>query len=310
MKKNSNHIPVLLDQVIKYLVHDPDGVYVDGTLGGAGHSTAILEHLSPQGRLIGIDWDEDTIKIAASRLKKFEDQVRIATGNYADLPEILQSLGIERVDGILLDLGISSFQIETPKRGFSYMLSGPLDMRMSPSLPKTAAEIVNNESLENLIKIFKRYGEERRSRKIAVAIVEARARQRIEKTDELAEIISAVVPIKDRIKTQSRIFQSIRIATNFELDNLRRFLENCLEIMKKNARLVIISFHSLEDRMVKEFMKKQANPCECPPELPVCVCGKEPTLKILTRRPVKPSEEEIKVNPRARSSKLRAAQIL
>jgi len=310
VKKNNTHIPVLLDEVVKYLVHDPNGIYVDGTLGGAGHSREILRHLSSEGRLVGVDWDEDALKIASQRLVEFGDRAQIVKGNYADLPKILQRIGIERVDGILLDLGISSFQIESPKRGFSYLLSGPLDMRMSPSLPKTAAEIVNNESLESLIRIFKTYGEERRSRKIASAIVEARAQRPIERTDELAKIVSAVIPAIDRIKTQSRIFQSIRIATNAELDNLKRFLENVLDYLNKDARMVIISFHSLEDRMVKEFLKKQANPCECPPELPVCVCGKTPTLKILTRRVVTPTAEEIKMNPRSRSSKLRAAQIL
>jgi 16S rRNA (cytosine1402-N4)-methyltransferase len=310
VKKTKNHIPVLLNQVIKYLVHNPDGIYVDGTLGGAGHSVEILRHLSPNGRLIGIDWDDDALKVASSRLSEFGERAKVVRGNYADIPEILKDLKIEAVDGVLLDLGMSSFQIESPKRGFSYLLSGPLDMRMSSLLQKTAAEIVNNESLENLIRIFKIYGEERRSRKIASAIVEARKKQPIERTDTLAKIIAQVVPVTERIKTQSRIFQAIRIATNLELDNLNKFLNHALEIIRPQGRLAIIAFHSLEDRMVKNFMKKQANPCECPPELPMCVCGKKPRLKILTRKAIKPSASEIEMNPRSRSARLRAAEIL
>ncbi len=310
MKKTKNHIPVLLNQVIKYLVHNPDGIYVDGTLGGAGHSAEILRHLSPSGRLIGIDWDEDALKIASSRLSEFGERVQIVRGNYADIPQILRDIDVEAVDGVLLDLGISSFQIESPKRGFSYLLSGPLDMRMSSFLQKTAAEIVNKESLENLIRIFKTYGEERRSRKIASAIIEARKNQPIERTDTLARIIADVVPITERIKTQSRIFQAIRIATNLELENLNRFLDHVLEIIRPQGRLAIIAFHSLEDRMVKNFMRKQANPCECPPELPMCVCGKKPRLKILTRKAIKPSASEIEMNPRSRSARLRVAEIL
>ena len=279
-------------------------------MGGGGHSEAILEKLSPQGRLIAIDWDEEVLRIAATRLAKFGERVQIVEGNFADIPRILSELAIDGVDGIVLDLGISSFQIESARRGFSYLLPGPLDMRMSEKLPKTAAEIINESSFEELVRIFKSYGEERRSRKIATAIIEAREKNQLQRTEELAKIIAQSVPITERIKTQSRVFQAIRIATNHELENLRSFLDQCLSVINKGGRLVIISFHSLEDRIVKEFMKYQANPCQCPPELPECVCGKKPTLKILTRRAIKPTDEEIALNPRARSARLRAAEII
>ena len=308
MKRVNTHIPVLVKQVVQYLINNPSGIYVDGTLGGAGHGMEILKHLHKDGKLIGIDWDEQALERAKKRLQPFLDRCIIRKANFAELKDILKQEKIDQVDGILLDLGISSFQIESSERGFSYLLSGPLDMRMSSSIQKSAAEIINSEPLERLVWIFKNYGEERKSRTIARAIVNYRQKRKIETTKQLTEIIESVTPVQFRVKTLARIFQALRIATNLELDNLTQFLNCSLEMLRSGGRLVVISFHSLEDRLVKKFFVHQAKPCQCPPELPFCVCGKKPTLKILTRRAIKPSANEIQYNPRSRSSKLRAAE--
>ena len=308
MNKDLLHTPVLVDQVIKYLIANPSGIYVDGTLGGAGHSLEILKRLKPGGRLIGIDWDDVAIEKARQRLQPFKNQVLIKKGNFAHLTEILAAEKIDKVDGILLDLGLSSFHIDVPERGFSYLSDGPLDMRMSKDSKRTAADILNNESESQLAWIFYNYGEERRSRAIARAVVRKRQRKRLETTKQFTEIIEFVTPYSQRIKTLSRCYQAVRIATNRELDNLQTFLDQSLNLLHFGARLLIISFHSLEDRLVKNFLAKQVNPCECPPELPYCVCNKKPTMKLLTRKVVTPSIEEIKLNKRSRSSKLRAAE--
>jgi len=306
----TNHIPVLLNEAVDFLVRVPSGTYVDGTLGGGGHSYEILKRQDEKGRLLGIDWDDFAISKARKRLRPFENRFVIKKGNFADIKKILAAERISSVDGMLLDLGVSSFQIDTPERGFSYLNSGPLDMRMSDLIEKPALKIINQLSEKELTAIFKDYGEERRSYAIAKTIVKFRQDQEIETTEQLSEIIKSVIPFRYRIKTLARIFQAVRIATNFELDNLKKFLNQSLGLLKKNGRLVIISFHSLEDRVVKEFFVNQANPCVCPPDLPYCACGKKPTVKILTRKPVKPSNREIEENPRCKSSKLRAAEKL
>lgn len=310
MKNNNVHIPVLLDQVVKYLIGNSSGIYVDGTLGGAGHSYEILKRLTSDARLIGIDRDDFAINKAQQRLQQFEGQVTIKKGNFSSLKEILSAEKIDKVDGILLDLGLSSFQIDIPERGFSYLADGPLDMRMSKDSKRIAADILNDEPESQLAWIFYNYGEERRSRAIARAVVKKRQLAKLETTKQFTEIIESVTPYTQRIKTLSRCYQAIRIATNNELENLQKFLDQSLELLNANARLVIISFHSLEDRLVKNFLAKQSNPCECPPELPYCVCNKKPTMKLLTRKVVIPSIEEIKFNKRSRSSKLRAAEKL
>lgn len=302
------HIPVLVQSVINYLINDVSGIYVDGTVGGGGHSLAILESLAPDGTVIGIDQDDEALWEAEQRLGKFENRIQLKKGNFAQTPEILKSEGIENVNGILLDLGVSSHQIDSIQRGFSFMADGPLDMRMSTETEITAEDVINHYDEADLIRIFREYGEERRARLIANAILRERKKDRITTTRQLAEIIEARVPYPQRIKTLARIFQAVRIAVNSELENLQQFLDQSLNILKKGGRLVIISYHSLEDRLVKNFLNHQANPCECPAELPYCTCDKKPTVQILTRKIIRASQSEITINPRSRSAKLRAAE--
>jgi len=302
------HTPVLIDQVLKYLIDNPSGNYVDGTVGGGGHSFEILSKLNSVGRLIGIDLDEKALEFANERLKAFEKKAILKQGNFAEIKNILCSLDINQVDGILLDLGVSSHQIDTGERGFSYLASGPLDMRMSAEAKTTAEEIINTFSERELEQIFKEFGEERKARYVARAIVRERGKSQITTTQQLVKIIEPVIPFQYRIKSLARIFQAIRIAVNKELENLQIFLIQSLDLLKSGGRLVIIAYHSLEDRMVKEFFVRQINPCECPPGLPVCVCGKQPTIRVLTKKIVQPTEQEIQSNPRSRSAKLRAAE--
>jgi len=304
--KNLLHIPVLVNQVIKYLVINPSGTYVDCTLGGGSHSFEILSRLKKGGKLIGIDWDDQAIEIANQKLLPFKGSFKIVKSNYALIKQVLFAEGIQKVDGILVDLGVSSFQIDIPDRGFSYLADGPLDMRMSAESKRTAADILNNESLSQLVWILKNYGEERRAKPIARAVVKSREQKRIETTKQFTEIIKSVTPYKERLKTLARCYQAVRITTNSELQNLQNFLDQSIELLSTGCRLVIISFHSLEDRLVKNFLNRQANPCDCPSELPYCVCNKKPTIKILTRKVVTPSIEEVRLNSRSRSSKLRA----
>jgi 16S rRNA (cytosine1402-N4)-methyltransferase len=302
------HTPVLIDQVLTYLIGDPSGIYVDGTIGGGGHSFKILKRLTPTGRLIGIDLDDKALKYAKERLKSFEKRVILNIGNFAEIGNILSSLKINRVDGILLDLGVSSHQINTGERGFSYLAPGPLDMRMSSATKTTAEEIINNYSDQDLERIFREFGEERKARYAARAIVRERGKNQITTTQQLVKTIEPVFPFQHRIKSLARIFQAIRIAVNKELENLQLFLNQSLDLLKVGGRLVIIAYHSLEDRMVKEFFARQVNPCECPPGLPVCLCGKQPTIRLLTKKIVQSTEQEIATNPRSRSAKLRAAE--
>ena len=302
------HISVLLQECIDNLNIKPDGIYVDGTLGGAGHSGEILKRLD-SGRLIGIDQDADAIAAATKRLEQIGGNFTVIRSNYAQMVPELDQIGINGVDGILLDLGVSSFQLDTPQRGFTYREEdAPLDMRMDQRQTLTARDIVNTYSESELYRIIRDYGEDRFAKNIAKHIVQARAVQEITTTGQLNEIIKASIPQKVQ-KTgghpAKRTYQAIRIECNHELDVLRDHLEEMIGILKPGGRLCVITFHSLEDRIVKTIFKKNENPCTCPPHFPVCVCGKTSKGKVLTRKPILPTEEEMDLNPRSKSAKLR-----
>ncbi|MCR4956203.1 MAG: 16S rRNA (cytosine(1402)-N(4))-methyltransferase RsmH [Lachnospiraceae bacterium] len=303
------HVSVLLEETVGGLNVKPDGIYVDGTLGGAGHSYEICKQLNGNGRLIGIDQDEDAIKAASERLKDFKDKVTIVRSNYCNMKEELKKLDIEKVDGIMLDLGVSSYQLDTPMRGFTYMEEdAPLDMRMDNRKSLTAEYIVNNYSEEDLFHMIRDYGEDRFAKNIAKHIVIEREKQPIKTTGELTAIIKGAIPMKVQVTgghPAKRTFQAIRIECNKELDVLRDTLDDMIELLNPKGRLCIITFHSLEDRIVKNHFKKAEDPCICPKEFPVCVCGRKPLGKVITRKPILPSEEELEVNSRSRSAKLR-----
>jgi len=303
------HAPVLTDQVIEYLITRPGGIYLDGTLGGGGHAERILEHLTPEALYIGIDQDQDAVEHARKRLG-YRKNIIIEQINFAGLPLFLKQRNIDRVDGLLLDLGVSSFQIDRPERGFSYMQNAPLDMRMDRRLTKTAAEIINCESQEELARIFSTYGEERFAKRIARGIVNARRIKAIANSEQLRTIISRSIPGRQEIKSFARVFQALRIVVNNELDILKKTLKESPGYIKSKGRLVVISYHSLEDRIVKQYLRSQASPCTCPPELPQCICGLKPAIKILTPRAIKSEQTEIRQNVRARSAVLRAAEVL
>ena len=302
------HKSVLLQEVIDSLNVQPDGIYVDGTLGGAGHAYEVCRRLGPDGRMIGIDQDEDAIAAATKRLADFKDQVTIVRSNYEAMKDVLHDLGIERVNGITLDLGVSSYQLDAAERGFSYREDAPLDMRMDREQSVTAKDIVNEYPESELFRIIKEYGEERFARSIARNICRQRKEKPIETTLELVDLIRASMPAKARngkSHPAKRTFQAIRIECNRELDVLRQALDDMVDLLCDGGRLSIITFHSLEDRMVKTSFKKQENPCTCPPDFPVCVCGKKPKGKVVTRKPILPSEEELERNTRSKSAKLR-----
>ena len=300
------HRSVLLDECIEGLNIKPDGIYVDGTLGGAGHSSEIVKRLNKNGRLIGIDQDEDAIRAASERLKGF-DNVTIVRSNYENMKSILNELGIEKVDGILLDLGVSSYQLDTADRGFSYKYDADLDMRMDKRQTLTAKDIVNGYSEKELFRIIRDYGEDNFAQNIAKHIVRARGDKPIETTYELNEIIKAAIPAKMRVNghPSKRTFQAIRIECNRELEVLKNTMDDMIDLLTVGGRLVIITFHSLEDRIVKTVMKKQENPCTCPPSFPVCVCGNVSKGKVITKKPILPSEREREENSRSKSAKLR-----
>lgn len=304
------HKSVLLDECIEYLNIKPDGVYVDGTLGLGGHSEAILRHLTT-GRLIGIDRDENAIAYASDRLMPFGDRFTPYKANFAEIGAVLDALGIDKVDGMMFDLGVSSPQLDDAKRGFSYMQDAPLDMRMDGSSPLTASEIVNTWTEGELKRILSVYGEERYSGRIAAAICAQRQRQPIETTAQLAQIIRQAMPaaaLREKQHPAKRSFQAIRIAVNDELGSLEQMLQQAENRLAPGGRLLVISFHSLEDRMVKEAIRSREDGCTCPKEFPVCVCGFVPTLRSVTRKPVMPTEQEVEENPRARSARLRIAE--
>jgi len=302
------HTPVLLDEVITFLINNKSGIYIDGTVGGGGHAEKILDSLSEDGKLIGIDIDANAIRYSSERLRKFGNRATLKNGNFADLLSILSEFGIKQISGILLDIGVSSYQIDNRGRGFSYRVKDRLDMRMDQSKKLDAQYVVNNYSEESLTRIFFEYGEERRSNVIARAIAQYRANKEIKTTEELSNIISSSVPHNHLNKTLSRIFQAIRIEINRELDNLKNVLNESISLLERGGRIVVISYHSLEDRIVKNFFRYESLKCICPPNVPRCMCGKEQRLKILTRKCVIPSSQEIRNNPRSRSAKLRAAE--
>lgn len=303
-----SHVSVLLSELIGGLAIKPDGIYVDGTLGGAGHASAVCENLSSEGRLIGIDQDADAIQAATERLAAYGERVKIVRSNYSELSNILKQEKIEAVDGIYLDLGVSSFQLDCSERGFSYRMDAPLDMRMDKRQSLSAYEVVNEYTEMELFRIIRNYGEDRFAKNIAKHIVKAREKDDIRSTGSLADIVSQAIPMK--IKKQGghpakRTFQAIRIEVNHELEVLEQSLDDMITALKPGGRLCIITFHSLEDRMVKQAFRKAENPCTCPPDFPICVCGKKPKGRVINRKPILPSEQEIQNNPRSKSAKLR-----
>jgi 16S rRNA (cytosine1402-N4)-methyltransferase len=303
-----NHTSVLLQETIEALNIKPDGIYMDGTLGGGGHAYEVCKRLSDKGRFYGIDQDEAAISAAGGRLAEFGDKVTIIRNNYCNAREALREKGVEKVDGIVLDLGVSSYQLDTVDRGFTYKYDTPLDMRMDQRQSLTARDIVNDYDEKSLYRIIKDYGEDQFAKNIAKHIVMRRQEKPIETTYELNEIIKAAIPAKMRATgghPSKRTFQAIRIECNHELDVLKNSLEDMIEMLNPEGRLCIITFHSLEDRIVKNCFRKMENPCTCPPEFPVCVCGKVPYGKATPRKPILPSEEELEVNSRSKSAKLR-----
>lgn len=304
-----HHYSVLLNETIENLNIRPDGIYVDGTLGGGGHSYQILKRLGENGRLIGIDQDADAIQAAGERLAEFGNKATLIRSNYANMKEELHAIGVNGVDGIVLDLGVSSFQLDTPERGFTYREpDAPLDMRMDDRNALTARDIVNTYSENDLYRIIRDYGEDKFAKNIAKHIVAARQKQEITTTGELNEIIKAAIPQKVRATgghPSKRTYQAIRIELNHELDVLRDNLDDMIDLLNLGGRICIITFHSLEDRIVKSNFKKNENPCTCPPSFPVCVCGNKSKGTVITRKPILPSEKELEENSRSKSAKLR-----
>lgn len=303
---NFSHKPVLLEETIDALNIKPDGIYVDGTAGGGGHSSEILKRLSPNGKLISIDQDPDAIQTVTERFKDYQNSI-ICKGNFSDVVSIVKSLGIEKIDGIMLDIGVSSRQLDTPERGFSFHYDAPLDMRMSQS-GTSAYDLVSQLPYEQLVKIISRYGEEKFAKQITRAIIREREKQPIATTLQLAEIIKAAVPAAKRREGHParQTFQALRIAVNGELDRLEEGLQGGFELLKPGGRMAVITFHSLEDRIVKKAMAKWCTGCTCPKDFPVCVCGNKPKAELALRKPVEASEKELSENPRARSARLRA----
>lgn len=304
-----NHYSVLLKETIENLDIKPDGIYVDGTLGGGGHAYQVASRLGAEGRLIGIDQDKDAIAAAGARLAEFGDKVTIIRSNYSNMKEELHRIGIDKVDGIVLDLGVSSFQLDTPERGFTYREpDAPLDMRMDDRQSLTARDIVNDYSEMELFRIIRDFGEDKFAKNIAKHIVAARAKKPIETAGELTDIIRAAIPMKVQVTgghPAKRTFQAIRIELNKELEVLQNNLDDMIDLLNPGGRICIITFHSLEDRIVKTIFKKNENPCTCPREFPICVCGKKSKGNVVGRKPILPSDEELEVNSRSKSAKLR-----
>ena len=306
------HISVLLDECIEGLNIDPRGTYVDCTLGGGGHSSEILKRLDG-GRLVGIDRDGDAIAAASERLKAFGGNFVAVRSNFSEIVSAVKSAGVESADGVLFDLGVSSYQLDTAERGFSYMVDAPLDMRMDSRDELSAADVVNTYSAEELKRILTEYGEEKFSGRIAYAICKARLDSEIKTTLELADIIRSAMPaaaLREKQHPAKRSFQAIRIAVNDELGSVEKVMEDAIPCLNPNGRLAVITFHSLEDRIVKNAMAAAAKGCTCPPNFPVCVCGKKPKAELVNRKPITASQEELEVNPRSRSAKLRVCRKL
>lgn len=301
------HQPVLYHEIIHALQPKNAGRYVDGTLGAGGHARGILEACAPDGRLLGLDVDPQALALARKTLAPYGERARLLQASYDTLAETLREIGWDKVDGILLDLGLSSMQLDTPERGFSFRQDAPLDMRFDPASLTTAADLVNSLSQDELADLIYRYGEERASRRIAQAIVKARP---LQTTRQLAAVIEAVLPRKGRIHPATRTFQALRIAVNEELERLENVLPQAVAALKSGGRLAIISFQSLEDRIVKEYFRRESRDCICPPRQPVCTCEHKAALNVISRKPMIPGEAEIAANPRARSAKLRVAEKL
>ncbi|MBR6173841.1 MAG: 16S rRNA (cytosine(1402)-N(4))-methyltransferase RsmH [Eubacterium sp.] len=303
-----HHIPIMLDRVIEELKIRPNGVYVDGTVGGAGHSSEILKRLSDKGTLVAIDQDRDAVDTARKRLADISDRATVVKSNFVNFDIVLDDLGIGSVDGVLLDLGVSSYQFDQADRGFSYRFDAPLDMRMDQTQEETAADIVNEYSEEDLVRILREYGEEPFARRIAANICREREKKPIRTTFELNELIKSSIPAsarRDGGHPSKQTYQAIRIALNKELQILEDSIDQMIHRLSSGGRLCIITFHSLEDRIVKNAMRVAEKPCICPPDFPVCVCGRIPLGKVITRKPIVPDEEELRGNPRAKSAKLR-----
>ena len=312
-KINFSHRSVLLDECIESLDIKPDGIYVDGTAGGGGHSLEIVKRLTNGGRLIAIDRDDAAIRAATERLSDYLDRVTFVRNNFSSAAEVCRELGIDKIDGILLDLGVSSYQLDTAERGFTHNTDAPLDMRMDRRGELDAYTVVNTYSAEELKRVIWEYGEERFAPKIAQAIVRRREQKPIESTGELVDIIKSAIPAAAREgghHPAKRTFQAIRIEVNGELDAIEPAIRRAKDIMAEGGRIVIITFHSLEDRIVKQTYADMASGCTCPRSLPICVCGKKPEVKVLTKKPILPSERELEENPRSRSAKLRVCEKL
>ena len=306
-----SHYSVLLNECIENLNIKPNGIYVDGTAGGAGHSSKIVERLCENGLLIPIDQDEDAIKVISERLASFGDRVKIVRDNFSNIKKILDDLGVEKIDGLLLDLGVSSYQLDTAERGFSYMANAPLDMRMDNRAARSAYNVINDYSADELKRIIYDFGEERFAPKIVAGIIKAREQAPIQTTGELVEIINKSIPSfarREELSSVKRVFQAVRIEVNKELDIIAPTIEAAVNSMNVGGRIVIITFHSLEDRIVKQTFASLASGCICPKDFPVCVCGNKPKVKIITKKPILPSDEELAVNSRSKSAKLRVAE--
>jgi len=303
------HTPVLLQEVLEYLKPRPGGMYIDATVGGGGHAEAILEASAPDGRLLGLDADSEAIARTRQRLQRFGNRFVLVQSNFDQLARVARATSFWPVDGVLMDLGMSTYQLAEDERGFSFLRPGPLDMRMDRSLPQSAADLVNTLPERELARLIRTYGEEPHARRIARAIVQARP---LDTTVELAEVIAAAVPRRrgQRLHPATRTFQALRIVVNDELGALERALPQAIDALHPGGRLVVISFHSLEDRIVKRYFQREARDCICPPRQPVCTCGHKARVRILTKKPITPTPEEITANPRSRSAKLRAVQRL
>ncbi len=302
------HKPVLLMETIDSLRVQPEGIYVDGTLGGGGHAREVCRRLGEKGKLIGIDQDQNAVTAAAENLREFGEKAVIIKSNYRQIRQILKELGVSQADGIYLDLGVSSYQLDTPERGFTYRVDVPLDMRMDQSMTETAADIVNGYEEKELVRVLRDYGEERFAQNIAKHIVKARQRQPVCTTGQLTGLVKAAIPAKLRTAgghPAKRTFQALRIELNHELEALESSIDTMIGLLKPGGRLCIITFHSLEDRIVKTRFRENENPCVCPPDFPVCVCGRVSRGRVITRKPIVPTEEEIAENLRSKSSKLR-----
>ena len=308
------HIPVMLEECMNGLNLKPNGVYFDGTLGGAGHSAEILKRTSPDGRLIATDLDTEALENARSRLAEYNGRFKLFHSNFKNFSAVLKEAGEEKIDGAILDLGVSSYQLDTAERGFSYHADAPLDMRMDQDQSLTAREIVNTWSAEEIARILREYAEEKWAVRIAQIICEHRAQKPLETTGDLVACVDAAIPKKVRMQDNGhsarRTFQALRIAVNDELDPLKKALEDMVELLKPGGHLAVLTFHSLEDRIVKQTFRRLANPCTCPPKIPVCICGKKPVVRVLGGGGVKPDKEEVERNPRSRSAMLRGCEKL